>query len=84
MKTFKHNLFDLKEIGRFPMPERSAHNAKAEWPVEPVQDKDLVRQNLNDGSVSVQQRSQELADEAKFQKGCDDLLAEINLALEKL
>jgi hypothetical protein len=49
-----------------------------------LQDKDLVRQNLNDGSVSVQQRSQELADEAKFQKGCDDLLAEINRALKDL
>ena len=66
------------------MPERSAHNAKAEWPVETLQDKDLVLQNLNDGSVSVQQRSQELADEAKFQKGCDDLLAELNRALKDL
>ena len=84
MKTFKHNLFDLKKIGRFPMPERSAHNAKAEWPVEPVQDKDLVRQNLNDGSVSVQQRSQELADNAKIIKDCDDMVAEINRVLEEI
>ena len=84
MKTFKHNLFDLKQIGRFPMPERSAHNAKAEWPVEPVQDKDLVRQNLNDGSVSVQQRSQELADNAKIIKDCDDMVAEINRVLEEI
>ena len=80
----KYKLTDLKKLGEFPMPERSADNAKAEWPVEPVQDKDFVRQNLNDGSVSVQQRSQELADEAKFQKGCDDLLAEINRALKDL
>ena len=76
----KYKLTDLKKIGRFPMPERSAHNAKAEWPVEPMQDKDPVLQNLNDGSVSVQQRSQELADEAKAYK--DLSLLNFDLLLE--
>ena len=80
----KYKLTDLKKLGELPMPERSAHNAKAEWPVEPVQDKDLVRQNLNDGSVSVQQRSQELADNAKIVKDCDDMVAEINRVLEEI
>ena len=80
----KYKLTDLKKLGEFPMPERSAGNAKAEWPVEPVQDKDFVRQNLNDGSVSVQQRSQELADNAKIIKDCDDMVAEINRVLEEI
>ena len=80
MKKYKYKLTDLKKLSEFPMPERSAHNAKAEWPVEPMQDKDPVLQNLNDGSVNVQQRSQELADEAKAYR--DLSLLNFDLLLE--
>ena len=80
MKKYKYKLTDLKKLGEFPMPERSANNAKAEWPVEPLQDKNFIRQNLNDGSVSMQQRSQELADEAKAYR--DLSLLNFDLLLE--
>lgn len=83
MKKNKHTLSNLNLVRKFPMPERSSDLNKAFW-VEVLQDKNLDIQSLNDGSISVQQRSQELADNAKIIRDCDRLIAEINRELEDM